>query len=446
MERTVSNKGIEKIAVFMGIALGIMGFLLPFKTFVLALGGLAVLILVLWKYEIGVYMVAGLIPLPSTMALVGLIMLTLLSYILKLYRSGNFKFRMTAADMFVILFGAVLIYSSAASYTVKSSFLVMMIYMAFIAFYFILINTIKTRQQLFALAAVLVLAASAAALYGLYQYKFVGTTSESWVDTSMFGDIKSRVVSTFDNPNVFGEYMVLVIPIAAAMLWGQEKWFFRLVTLGFAAVMLVSLMVTYSRGAYVGLMLAVGMFAVLRDKRFIILGIAGLLLLPFVLPPSVINRFASIGNLQDTSSSYRISVWLGSLRIVRDFWPSGTGLGLEPFKLIYPKYSLAAAYALHSHNIYIQLLIETGIIGFVVFLGMMFMFYKAVLTGFYKTKDGFLSSLMIAVGSGMAGYLAQGMVENVWYNYRVLLAFWVMLAMGMIAAKIAAGDREVLEL
>jgi putative inorganic carbon (hco3(-)) transporter len=245
---------------------------------------------------------------------------------------------------------------------------------------------------------------------------------------------------------VLGEYLVLIIPVALAMLWGQKGWFSKFVTLGLTVIMLACLVYTYSRGAYIGLILALGLFAVLRDKRFVILGIIGLLMLPFVLPPSVINRFASIGNLSDTSSSYRISVLLGSLKIVGDYWPSGIGLGLEPFKLIYPKYSLAAAYAHHSHNIYLQLLIETGIAGFVTFLAMLVVYYKTLLAGFYKTKDRFTSTFMIAIASGMAGYLAQGMVENIWYNNKVLLTFWVMLAFGMIAKALITKDNEVVDI
>jgi O-antigen ligase len=210
--------------------------------------------------------------------------------------------------------------------------------------------------------------------------------------------------------------------------------------------MLICLVYTYSRGAYIGLILAFALFAVLRDRRFVILGIIGLIMLPFVLPPSVINRFTSIGNLTDTSSSYRISVWLGSLKLAKDYWPSGIGLGLEPFKLIYPKYSLNAAYAHHSHNIYIQLLIETGISGFLMFFTMVVVYYKTMLAGFYKTKDKFISTFMIAIAAGMAGYLAQGMVENIWYNNRVLLTFWVMLAFGMIARGMISKDNEVLEI
>ena len=445
-KRALGSKSFELTALIVGVLLGILGYFLSPMEFVLAAGGIVGGILVLWKYEIGVFAVVAAVPLAPTMALLGLIALTAMSYLVRLFRDKEMKFRVNILDYFVVLFGIVLLYSSVTSYTPGNSMFALLIHIAFIAFYFILVNTIKTRQQLYTLAALLVLSSTITSMYGLYQLKTVGATSEAWVDTTLFEDIKARVGSTFENPNVLGEYLVLVIPVAIAMLWGQKGWFSKLATVGLTCIMLVCLIYTYSRGAYLGLMLALAMFAVLRDRRFVVLGVIGLLILPFVLPPSVINRFTSIGNLSDTSSSYRISVWLGSLKVVQDYWPSGIGLGLEPFKLIYPKYSLNAAYAHHSHNIYIQLLIETGIAGFGLFLAMLVVYYKTLLAGFFRTRDRFTSTFMIAIASGMAGYLAQGMVENIWYNNRVLLTFWVMLAFGMIAKAIITKDNEVLEL
>ena len=436
----------EVIAVAAGVILGMLGHILPLTVFIIVVGGFIGCVLVFWRYEIGVFAVVGAIPLAPTIALLGMILITAAAYGIRLFRDKCMRFRIAVLDYFVVLFGIVLFYGAITSYTVANSMLTLLVHLACITFYFIFVNTIKTKKQLYASAALLVLSTAVISIYGLYQLKTVGATSEAWIDTTLFEDIKARLGSTFENPNVFGEYLVMIIPIAIAMLWGQKNWISRLVTLGLTAIMLVCLVYTYSRGAYIGLMLAFALFAVLRDKRFVILGVIGLMMLPFVLPPSVINRFTSIGNLSDTSSFYRISVWLGSLKIVKDYWPSGIGLGLEPFKILYPKYSLNAAYAHHSHNIYIQLLIETGIAGFLMFFAMIVVYYKTMLSGFYKTKDGFVSTFIIASASGMAGYLAQGMVENIWYNNRVLLTFWVMMALGMAAKAVISKDNEVLNL
>ncbi len=50
------------------------------------------------------------------------------------------------------------------------------------------------------------------------QYAFGWTTSNAWIDEEMFEDATMRVYSTLGNPNVLGEYLLLVLPVAAVYM------------------------------------------------------------------------------------------------------------------------------------------------------------------------------------------------------------------------------------
>jgi O-antigen ligase len=236
----------------------------------------------------------------------------------------------------------------------------------------------------------------------------------------------------------------MMIPLGLSLLWYRKKLVYKGIFLAMLGVMGICMLYTFSRGAWLGLMVALVGFCIVRDKRLFALFLIALFILPFVLPPSVINRFTSIGNLQDTSSSYRMSILVGSLRMVQDYWVSGIGLGSQAFKAIYPKYALAAAYAHHSHNIYLQIVLEMGAAGALVFMLMILVFARASLVyqGRIKKKDAFLSSIILAACAGIGGYLVQGLVENIWYNYRVLQTFWVVLAVGLCAIRLAMGEEQ----
>lgn len=108
------------------------------------------------------------------------------------------------------------------SYTQKSSLIAFLTMAAFIAFYFVVTNTVKTKQQLFILVTLIVITTTLISLYGLYQYKTGGVSSEAWVDQEMFQDIKSRVSSGFGNPNILGEYLVLIFPLAVSLLYAKR--------------------------------------------------------------------------------------------------------------------------------------------------------------------------------------------------------------------------------
>lgn len=126
---------------------------------------------------------------------------------------------------------------------------------------------------------------------GFYQFLNQSKFGGVWVDTDMFESIQFRVYSTLDNPNVLGEYFLLVIPTAVACFFVTKNNLMRIFCFFATAVMMVCLILTYSRGCYIGIIVAAGVFLVLLDRRFILLGVVALLLMPFVLPDTIVNRF-----------------------------------------------------------------------------------------------------------------------------------------------------------
>lgn len=444
-EYDFGNKQTKKKLLYfaiVGAGLGVLAYLLPLKTIAMGTAAVIAVLLVLWRFEIGVYMAAGFAAVLPTTQLLMLIGLTLVSFLFRWMLGRTAKYKATPIDALIILFFTVLIYSTVTSYFIRDSISVFAVHGLFIAFYFVVVRTINTKQKLYLLMLFLLISAALTSLYGIYQYYTGGTSADAWIDKTMFEDIRSRVGATFNNPNILGEYLIMMIPLGLAALWYRKKPFYKIVFMGMLALMGICMILTFSRGAWLGLLLALVSFFVVRDKRLFILLLVVLLIMPVVLPQSIMNRFTSIGNMQDTSSSYRMSILMGSLRMAQDYWVSGIGLGSQAFKAIYPKYSLAAAYALHSHNIYLQVILETGIAGALIFALLIIVFIRAMLSQQGRAKDRFLSTLMIAACAGVGGYLVQGLVENIWYNYRVLLTFWVMLALGVSALKIDKAEVE----
>lgn len=424
----------------LGAMIGIIAAIFPLKMVLFAMVGAFSVVLILWKYELGVFLAAGFAALLSTTAMLLIMGITIFSFGCRWIVGKLPKYKATPIDALVVLFFIVLCYSTLTSYFIKDSVNVLIVHTLMIAFYFVLTRTINSRYKLYLLVVLLIISASMTSLYGVYQYFGGSATTEAWVDTEMFADIQSRAGSTFSNPNILGEYLIMMIPLALSLLWYRKKLIYKVIFAGMLGLLGICMLLTFSRGAWLGLIVALVGFSVVRDKRLFVLFIIGLFIAPFVLPPSVMNRFTSIGNLADTSSSYRMSILLGSLRMAQDYWITGIGLGSQAFKAIYPKYSLAAAYAHHSHNVYIQVILEMGVAGALVFMLIILVFIRAILARQNKIKDAFLSTVMLAACAGIMGYLVQGLVENIWYNYRVLQTFWVVLAVGLCALRLSRGE------
>ena len=200
--------------------------------------------------------------------------------------------------------------------------------------------------------------------------------------------------------------------------------------------MCVCMILTFSRGAWLGLLFAGAVFVVLLNPRFILLAPFALVALYFVLPETVISRFTSIGNLADNSTSYRVYIWLGVLDMLKDgFWLCGVGPGDGAFNQIYPFYSYSAIVAPHSHNLYLQILCDAGITALVVFGIVLFQYFRNLCVAVKDRSNWSSRVLQISFTAGACGFLVQAMTDYSFYNYRVMFLFWSYLAMGALSAR-----------
>jgi len=392
---------------------------------------------IVYDYSVGIYIAVVMLPFLPTMALVGMIMFTFASFVIRFVFDEKMTFKRTPLDVPLLLFAIVLVISAITSFAVKSSVMAVMVYLAFILSYFLITNSIKTKQRFYSLIVLVLFAGVLVAAYGIYQHIFGFAEGTVWTDTDMFSDIETRVVSTFENPNVLGEYLLLLIPVGLGVVWGAKQGYNKILHLAIVGALSLCMIYTYSRGNWIGLIVAVFMFFMFYDRRFVWLGVIALLISPVFLPQNVINRFLSVGDMGDTSTSYRVYIWMGTLNMLKDYWFSGIGVGTEAFNRIYPLYSFSGVTAPHSHNLYLQIITENGILGLVVFISVMAVYFKMCVSSIIKAKDRLLKGIITGLAAGMLGYLVQGMFDNVWYNYRVFLLFFVILGITSVCIEIS---------
>lgn len=398
----------------------------------------------LMKYlSLGVFLTVAFSPVLPTMALVGLSFICAFVFVIHVIKNKDFTFVKSPVNVAVVFFVISLLWGVVNSFAVASSLKQVLVHGSFILFYFVLVNVVRTKKQWLALIKVFILSAFIVAAYGLVQNFFGVSSTDSWIDEEMFGDIKLRVYSFFDNPNVLGEFLVLTIPVAVALMWNKIKEEQRIIFAVVLMCMVACMIFTWSRGAWLGMLIALALFLVIADQRWMVVGILGLLLVPIVLyitgNTAIIERFISIGNTADTSTAYRVSIWQASLNMIGDFWLSGVGIGSEAYTTIYPSYALPGAkFALHSHNLYLQFAVETGIIGIVSLLAVLLGYIKTVLSASVvkQIKKSDIAKILVALGVGFIGFMFQGLTDYVWYNYKILMIFWIVIALGVSGASI----------
>ncbi len=430
------------VSFLIGLISGTVSIFVPAEYVVIALAAVISVHAVLLSTEAGIIGICLLLPFLPTMALAVLTCLVLVSCTIKFF-CGKRVFRISLIDVPVILFMILTFFGGIFSKS-KTSTNKMLLMVCFIAAYFMVKNLIRSYSLLKKCLSAIAFSGAVVSLYGICE-NFIGSPSVIWQDMSDFGEIKGRVVSTFANPNVLGEYLILVIPVTVALALGSKSAKERFAFACGAAFDIFCLILTWSRGAWLGFAVSVIVFLLLADKRCLT---AGILLLPpaavaISLSSSVTNRIASIFTHSDTSSSYRIGIWRGVIKMLGDVFPYGIGIGEGAFAAVYPSYAMRGIEtAPHSHSLYLQILTELGISGAVIFAVFVFVLVQMNLSCIAspESKSGKLTEA--GIFCGLVAFLVQGMTDYVWYNYRIFLMFWIMTGLSAAAAMLSRSAVE----
>jgi len=430
-----------KKALITALLIGVIAGVLPPILAALLIIGLTGLTAVMSYPIVGVFGAIVAAPFVPTMVLAGVCLLTTMSFFVKAIITPDFRWRKDGIG--IGLFLTILFASSLFSFSPVKSLMVWAMYLVFAGFFFVMINTIRTKEQVYAIIRVFVIAGALVAVYGILQYVLGWNTSNAWIDEEMFEEATMRAYSTMENPNVLGEYLLLLIPLAAIFV--LKKGSSALERVAYAGVFLLGglcMIFTQSRGCWLGLILAAAVFVTFYNGKLWALAPLVLLALPFVIPETMIERMMSVGDLEDSSTSYRVFIWKGTFRMLRDFWIGGIGMGEGAFRMVYPVYSYIGIIAPHAHNTFLQLVVEGGVGTLIIFLGMMIAFLRKVSYTFKASDKGSIDSVTaLAIESGVCGFLLQSMFDYTFYNYRMMAMFFMILALG-VAHKACKGEEK----
>jgi hypothetical protein len=368
---------------------------------------------------------------------------TAVSFFIKLLR-GKRMARFRLIDITVMAFIVIRLTSGVFGAGGTKAFLQALVSFGLALMYFLAVNLIRNKEWLKRSVSVFVLFAVVALIIGVFQM-FVGGVESGWLDSSVFSDITVRISSTFDNPNNFAAYILLLFPFLICLLL-ESKSPKGLAFYGLAILLaLVCMVQTWSRGAWLGLCVSVVVFFLVYSRKslpYVVAGGAVGVLGVSIFAPNIENRFLSIGNLSESSISYRISAWKGIFDMLGTAgWMSGIGYGEASFSALYPAFAYSGAWAVkHAHSLYLQIITESGVPVLLLFIVVMVLFIQNSFEYLFKVKNPEGRTVVIAGISSVIGFLVMGLTDYVWYNSRVYLAFWFILA--IVNANIRIGFAE----
>ena len=256
-----------------------------------------------------------------------------------------------------------------------------------------------------------------------------------WSDNNSVAEGTVRIYSTLENPNLLGGFLLPVLPLAVVALlrWpGRTRRLFALTSL---VLGLVALVLTYSRGAWMGMVASLGVLGLLLAMRhtrhwppfwrrtlpILLLGGAAVLLAVLVIEvePLRVRVMSLLAGRQDSSNNFRINVWTSVLAMIADRPWIGIGPGNSAFNLIYPLYQQPKFNALSAYSIPLELTVEAGIPGLLAGLGL---FVTAMRTGLGQWRSqGPLVLPSLAAVAVFVGLGIQGLTDTIFFRPEVQL-------------------------
>ncbi len=309
-------------------------------------------------------------------------------------------------------------------------------------FSLILYGMMSTTKKLDTMCGVMLAVSAATAVIAVAQ-RMMGIESDaSLTDLALNKGMPGRAFATLGNPNNYAEFLVLFIPFGFAWTLNRKKAWEKCGGLFLVALCVVGLLLTYSRSGWLAFAAAVVVFTALYNRRLLpILILAAFLSIP-LLPETILNRILTIGNLADSSSSYRVDIWTGCLAMLRDgYWLPGVGLGPGAFQAVYPAYAVGeTGVAPHSHMQFMEILIEMGVLGFISLLWYSWSLVRRTSVHALRTKSRAQKRILCAAAAAVAGITLIGFAEYTWFYPRVQLAFFI--AAGMAMASVRTAEKE----
>jgi putative inorganic carbon (hco3(-)) transporter len=225
-----------------------------------------------------------------------------------------------------------------------------------------------------------------------------------------------RATGPIGDPNFYAQLVVVIVPLTLERFLHEKHTGMRLLALWGFLMSVMTVIITYSRGGLLSMVVALLIFFWFYPPKrshvpFIIMGVVAFFL---VLPPSYLDRLFTLtdyfgvpssSRVEELSLQGRLSENLAALEMVKE--NPLFGVGLNSFSFLFPYYSKGLGLALvaterEAHNLYLETLAETGIVGLTFFMFLLAYCFRVM----FKSRVLFLRKGWDDYASMVTGYLA----------------------------------------
>jgi O-antigen ligase len=320
--------------------------------------------------------------------------------------------------------------SSAFSISPENSFINSKRVSLFIGFFAVLIF-VKDLKQLKILLLWLFIFSALLSCYELIKYsiEFSSHVNEPLVENRL---------QYFGYPITNGEIKMLILLLIIPFLFIKEDFVIKKYWLGIIIIpIFITLFLTSSRNALLGLFAGIIIIGFSKNKKFLLIFLAAVVLFLIFAPMGLKDRILSIVDMNHPSNQSRFVMWKTGIQIIKDyFW---IGIGDTDLLLIYKNYKIPQFHGegVHLHNNFFQIFLTLGVVGFFSYMLMMIYLIYRQIKIYIKTKTNSLLNI-IAVSSlaCMTAFHVSGLTEWNFGDFEFAALLWFTLGLAFLSEKL----------
>jgi hypothetical protein len=317
-----------------------------------------------------------------------------------------------------------------------------------LAFVLVIVDFFSTWERIERIVQVIVISGTAAAAIGIILWLLPDLMANDLLNTlQRIGypgglviryieenpELSERAISTSVDPNAFGGMLLMVAALATPQLVAKKKLLPGWITWIAFGTIFVALILTFSRGAMVGLAAGFGFIALARYRRLIpymLFIILLFLLFPFT--QDYISRFIEGLQGQDLATQMRFGEYRDAVALMSRYPLFGVGFAGSPDIDLY----------LGVANVYLTIGQQMGVLGLAAFVTVISsVFGFGFMNRHYFRGNARLDPIWLGLFAAVVGGLVAGIFDHYLFNiefHHTITLFWLILGLAVAATRVGS--------
>lgn len=251
-----------------------------------------------------------------------------------------------------------------------------------------------------------------------------------------------RLTAFYLSPNHLAMYLAPILILSFNLwLFIQKKWQ-KMLLLVVSCLLLAVIYLTYSYGAWLGLLGAI-IFLIVTKKQgsrgqtpIFLFGLLLVIILIFFQFQT--EKAQNLLKFSRSSLESRLIIWRTAIEIIKDHPLIGIGPGM--FQRYYlakqPKFEPYLEWAApQPHNLFLAFWLQTGLIGLIGFIWLLFWFFRSSSPGAAPRKQ------LLILKAALVYILIHGLADTTYWKNDLAIIFWLIIALRSITARLSYSQK-----